>query len=179
MKLFSMRSLGLVGAAALLSSALVARAGDAPKTGAAPPEIKAEGFLNAEKGAVTLADLKGKVVVVEFWATWCPPCRKSIPHLVELHKQKAKDGLVIVGLTNEAKDKVEPFAKKMEMSYIVGYGSQSGEAYGVEGIPTAFVVGADGKIAWSGHPMEPAFEEAVNAALAAAGKGSKDSSKKS
>src|SRR5688572_15872637 len=86
------------------------------------PEIKADGWLNSEKG-VKLADLRGKPVVVEFWATWCPPCRKSIPHLAELYKKHKDAGLVIVGLTDEPKDKVEDFTKKIEMPYVVGYGS--------------------------------------------------------
>ncbi|MBI3039861.1 TlpA family protein disulfide reductase, partial [bacterium] len=53
--------------------------------GKAPPEIKAEEWINSEP--LSLASLTGKIVVVEFWATWCPPCRQSIPHLIELSKQ--------------------------------------------------------------------------------------------
>ena len=89
------------------------------------PEIKADGWLNSK--GVTLKDLKGKVAVVEFWATWCPPCRKSIPHLAELHKKHKGDGLVIIGLSDEPKDKVEEFSKKIDMPYVVGYGSSSGD----------------------------------------------------
>ena len=163
------RAAAIFGAAALLSATLVASAGDAPKVGDAPPEIQAQGWINSEKG-VTLASSKGSVVVVEFWATWCGPCRKSIPHLIELYKNKSKDGLVIVGLTNEAQDKVEPFAKKMEMPYVVGYGSTRGKEYGVSGIPTAFVIGADGKVVWTGHPMDEGFVKAVEEAMAAAKK---------
>jgi cytochrome c biogenesis protein CcmG/thiol:disulfide interchange protein DsbE len=141
--------------------AMGARAGGEKNlVGETPPEIKADGWLNAEK-PVSLADLKGKVVVVEFWATWCPPCRRSIPHLIQLHEKYAKDGVVIVGLTDEPKDKVEPFAKKMNMTYIVGYGSPTGDAYGVEGIPTAFVIGPEGKVVWSGHPMDENFEKTL------------------
>jgi thiol-disulfide isomerase/thioredoxin len=154
---------------AALAAALVgARAfgGGGPALGAAPPEIKAEGWLNADGGKpVALADLHGKVVVVEFWATWCPPCRKSIPHLQALYEKHKADGLVIIGLSDEPKDKVEPFAKKMNMGYVVGFGSNTGEAYGVEGIPTAFVIGADGKLVWSGHPMDDKFEKTLEQLL--------------
>src|SRR4051794_7325019 len=89
---------------------------------------KADGRVNSEKG-VTLKTLRGKPVVVEFWATWCGPCRKTIPHLAELHKKYKDSGLVIVGLTDEPKDKVEEFTKKIEMPYVVGYGSNTSDDY--------------------------------------------------
>ncbi len=153
-------------AALVVAFGLVARAAG-PTVGTAAPEVKAQGWLNGE--GTTLAKLKGdKVAVVEFWATWCPPCRKSIPHLIELHAAKAKDGLVIVALSNEPKDKVEPFVEKMKMNYLVGYGSDTGEAYEVTGIPHAFVVGRDGKIAWAGNPLSTAaLDKAVDDALKA------------
>ncbi len=162
------RLTAVVVAAGLLGLLGVAACADGPEAGKAPPEIKAEGWLNAE-GPVTLEKLKGKVVVVEFWATWCPPCRKSIPHLAELHEKRGKDGLVIVGLSDESKDTVEAFAKKTPMPYIVGYGSPTGDAYGVTGIPTAFLIGTDGVLLWSGHPMDPEFDAAIDKALSAAG----------
>lgn len=165
MKAISTRAVALLAAGLLLAVGIVSRAAEAPSVGAAPPEIDAKGWMNAEK-PLTLASLKGKVAVVEFWATWCPPCRKSIPHLVEIHKKRAAEGVVIIGLSDEAQDKVEPFIKKMNVPYVIGYGSKSGDAYGVEGIPTAFIVGADGKLAWSGHPMDEGFEKALDAAVA-------------
>ena len=120
-----------------------------------PKEINAKGWINGE--AVSLAKLKGKVVVVEFWATWCPPCRESIPHLVDLRKKIDASKLEIIGLTDEPLNKIEKFVKDMKMNYIVGYGSTSGEDYNVQGIPQAFVIAPDGKIAWEGHPMDPAM----------------------
>lgn len=165
----SIRIFAVAAVVALLALGLRAQAGGEKNfVGKEPPEIKAEGWINSEK-PVSLANLKGKVVVVEFWATWCPPCRASIPHLAGLHEKHAKEGLVIVGLSDEPKDKVEPFAKKLKMPYIVGFGSPTGEAYGVEGIPTAFLIGPDGKVVWSGHPMDEAFEKALEQVLAAAG----------
>ena len=133
----------------------LARAEDAKE----PKEINAKGWFNSE--GVTLQKLKGKVVVVEFWATWCPPCRASIPHLIALRDRLDKSKVEIVGLTDEPKSKIETFVRDMKMNYTVGYGSTSGQAYGVTGIPHAFVIGADGKIAWEGHPMDAAMAPLV------------------
>ncbi|HZE97690.1 MAG TPA: TlpA disulfide reductase family protein [Planctomycetota bacterium] len=135
----------------LALGAMLVQAQDGKK----PKEINAKGWLNSE--AVTLENLKGKVVIVEFWATWCPPCRASIPHLVSLRDKIDKSKLEIIGLTDEPLSKVEKFAKDMKMNYTVGYGSTSGEAYNVTGIPHAFVIGPDGLVKWDGHPMDEAM----------------------
>lgn len=119
------------------------------KTGPAP-EVSAGKWINAD--SFKLADNSDKIVVVEFWATWCPPCRKSIPHLKELHEKYSDKGLVIVSLSNEPVDTILEFNKKAGMTWIVGAESNSGQAYGVTGIPAAFIV-VDGNIVWNGHPM--------------------------
>lgn len=120
---------------------------------------------------------KDKVYLVEFWATWCGPCRATIPHLNELHKQFKDKGLVVIGQNVWEKDTalVEPFIKKMgdKMTYRVALDKVEGdkgamaetwmEAAGRNGIPAAFLVGKDGKIAWIGHPgqLKPATIEQV------------------
>ena len=103
---------------------------------------------------------KGKTYVVEFWATWCGPCRTSIPHLTEVQK-KHKDKLVIVGVSDEDADTVKPFVEKMgeKMDYVVAIdkneatGAAYMKAFGVGGIPHAFIVNPEGKLVWHGHPM--------------------------
>lgn len=112
---------------------------------------------------------KGKAYIVEFWATWCGPCRVSIPHLNELHTKFAKKGLIVIGQDVFERDesKVEPFIKQMgeKMTYRVAFDDKTTEekgamaktwmeAAGLNGIPSAFVVDKTGKIAWIGHPME-------------------------
>ncbi len=102
----------------------------------------------------------GKVYVVEFWATWCPPCRESIPHLTEL-ADKYADRVVFVGVSNEDVSTVEPFVadKGDEMDYHVAVDTNGNvvkgymSAFNQGGIPTAFVVNADGMVVWLGHPM--------------------------
>lgn len=100
-------------------------------------------------------EIKGKPQIVEFWATWCPPCRASIPHLNAINKKFKEKGLVVIGITDETKDKVEKFQKSLPMDYSVAVGGgKLQQAVGVNGIPHAFVVGKDGKVLWEGHPMK-------------------------
>ena len=147
----------------LLVLVVVAPAWAQGMVGRPAPEISAPYWLNTPP--LTLKGLAGKLVIVEFWATWCPPCRKSIPHLIELSKKYASQGVVFIGLTDEPRDGVEPFAKQMGMTYAVGGGTNVGAAYGVEGIPTAFLVDTAGKVVWEGHPMDPAFVQAIESQL--------------
>lgn len=124
------------------------------------------------KGTPVKGFAPGKVYVVEFWATWCGPCKTSIPHLTDLAKKYAgKVNFVGVSVwetdpkkpDNSYMAKVDKFVKDMgaKMDYNVAADDLSGtmaktwmEAAGQNGIPTAFVVNQQGKIAWIGHPMD-------------------------
>src|SRR6267142_4879134 len=112
---------------------------------------------------------KGKAYVVEFWATWCGPCRVSIPHLNETYNKYKDKGLVVIGQDCWEKDDelVAPFVEKMgeKMTYRVALDDKSSdgkgqmaktwmEAAGQNGIPSAFLVDTKGVIAWIGHPMQ-------------------------
>jgi thiol-disulfide isomerase/thioredoxin len=114
--------LKVVVAAAVLLAAKEAFPAGAPKPGDQAPEIKADDWLNTKP--LTLAKLRGKIVIVEFWATWCPPCRKSIPHLIKLHEKYKDKGVVLVSLTNEPIGRIKSFVEKQEMTYAVGAGSK-------------------------------------------------------
>ena len=100
-------------------------------------------------------DLKGKPAIVEFWATWCPPCRALVPHLNEINKKYQDKGLVVIGITNEDKDTVEKFRKATPMEYHIALDKKElGDKLGVVGIPHAFLVDKDGKIVWEGLAVE-------------------------
>jgi thiol-disulfide isomerase/thioredoxin len=106
-------------------------------------------------------ELAGKPVLVEFWATWCPPCRKSIPHLNQIYSKYKSQGLEIVGITDENQATVRKFQEQIPMDYNVAINAPESiyEQFGIQGIPTAFLVNKEGKIVWTGHPLELTEEE--------------------
>jgi len=156
-----------VAVIAVLSTALVVGRSPAADLGVGDPAPKLE-VKEFVKGDPVTKLAKDKTYVVEFWATWCGPCRASIPHLTELQK-KYKD-ITFIGVSVwEADPKaVKPFVAEMgdKMAYRVavdevpagGKGNEGKmaqgwmQAAGQNGIPTAFIV-QEGKIAWIGHPM--------------------------
>jgi thiol-disulfide isomerase/thioredoxin len=126
----------------------------------------------------------GQVYVVEFWATWCPPCRASMPHLSELQAEYGKK-VIFIGVSDEDKETVTGFfgqespvagedeaAKTWDevINYTIALDAADGtgkaymQASGQSGIPTAFIVGKDGKIEWIGHPMQ--IDEPIAAVVA-------------
>jgi len=106
-------------------------------------------LTSTEGKTIKLSDYKGKAVIVDFWATWCPPCRKGIPDLIELQKE-FKNNLVVIGISldQDTKSDVVPFIKKYGINYPVVYGTnQVIMEYGsINAIPTSFVINKEGKI---------------------------------
>jgi peroxiredoxin len=96
-----------------------------------------------------LKGLQGKVVLVNFWATWCPPCRKEMPDLDSLHKQFKKKGLVILAISDEDASKVKPFIAEKGVSYTVllDPGRRVNTLFNVMGIPKTFIYDRSGKLA--------------------------------
>jgi len=112
-------------------------------------------------------DLNGRVYVLEFWATWCPPCRQSIPHMIELtNKHKGTVSFIAIS-TDSSSEPVRKMVQDMDINYYVGMDNGLSQKYSITGVPSAFVIGRDGRIAWKGHPMEPGFEPAIVSALKA------------
>ncbi len=99
---------------------------------------------------VRSSDFKGKVVILDFWATWCPPCRAEIPGFVELQKQYGKDDVVVIGISldDTKASVVRKFTDKLAVNYRVVLGDQdTTRAFGgIDAIPTTFIIDREGRI---------------------------------
>jgi peroxiredoxin len=96
----------------------------------------------------TLKDLRGSVVLVNFWATWCPPCRKEMPDLEALYRRFGQKGLVVLAISDEETGKVQPYIAEHPASYpiLLDPGRKVNELFHVEGIPKSFVYNREGKL---------------------------------
>ena len=135
------------------------------------PEAPPISLTDIEGKRLDLADYKGKVVVLDFWATWCGPCRAEIPGFTELQSKYASQGFSMIGISmDDEPGPVVEFYKEFRMNYPVAVGNQRiGELYGgILGLPTTFLIGRDGRI-YAKHTggVNPALiEEEVQQLLA-------------
>ena len=130
---------------------------DDPQFGAAMAELEADDarlrqpdftLTDLDGKSWTLSELRGKVVLVNFWATWCPPCRKEMPDLEALHGRFSANDLVILGISDEKAETVKAFLAQKNYTYTIALdpGRKVSEQFGVEGIPKTFVFDRDGNL---------------------------------
>jgi peroxiredoxin len=116
---------------------------------------------------VKLSDFRGKVVILDFWATWCPPCRMEVPHFISLYNDYKAHGLEIVGVSLDQNgiQAVVPFVEQKGINYVSLIGNaQIARLYGgIRNIPTAFVIDRNGRIASKhvGYKGREAFESDI------------------
>ncbi len=145
-----------------------APAGEAGTLGSAAPAFS---LPDLDGKTVSLADFKGKVIILDFWATWCPPCRAEVPDFVRLQSKYRDKGLAVVGLSMDAggvKD-VRPFAEEFNVNYTMLIAKdETANAYGgIVGIPTTFVLDRQGRIVkkFVGKTEMKNFEETIQPLL--------------
>jgi thiol-disulfide isomerase/thioredoxin len=140
-----------------------------PRKGSMAPDFALKSLPDGK--TLQLSSLKGKAVLVNFWATWCEPCKAEIPWLIELQKKYGPQGLQIVGVTKEDSDEktIANFAQKMGMNYpiLVGTTKVLDSYGGIDGLPTSFFIDRSGKVVAEvvGTRSESILEDAIKSSL--------------
>jgi len=175
-------ALGITASLLLLSPAIASASSNA-ELGSPAPALSIAQWIKGQP-----VDLKAgrgtNIYVVEFWATWCPPCRTTIPNLTVLQRKFKDRGVTVIGISDEDAATVKPFVDSMgtNMNYTVALddGQKTSAAYmgafGISTIPHAFIVDQAGKIVWQGNPMA-GLEQTLEQILA--GKYDMDATRKS
>ncbi len=129
--------------------------------------------LSGPKAPVSLSKLQGKLVYVDFWASWCGPCKQSFPWMNEMQTKYGPKGLQIIGVNVDAKSAdADKFLAEVPASFLVGYDAagDSPKRYQIKGMPSSVLIGPDGKVIRVHAGFRPderkALEDAIVAALA-------------
>ena len=138
-----------------------------PKVGEPAPEIALEKVVSPPSGAIpTLAGLRGKVVVLEFWGVWCGHCIENIPHLNSLADKFGPRGVEFISISDDREKVVRAFLENTKIHGTVALDVDSSviKQYGINGFPTTFIIGRDGKVLAETHPAlidENTMEDAL------------------
>ena len=135
-----------------------------PEVGNSAPELKLETITEAKP--VKLSDYAGKVVVLDFWATWCGPCMEALPKLAKIQGEYG-DKIQILAISSEEKGLLQKFmaTNRLPLKFVRDPFTLTTEKFGVTAYPTTFVIGKDGKIVWKSMGMdEPGLVTAIDQA---------------
>lgn len=152
-----MKKIGLIFSVWLLTSFAMQAQAYTNLVGQKTPELIIEKWISPAP------ELQGKFIIIDFWATWCPPCRVSIPHMNALAAKYA-DHAVVIGLSKEAEATVRAF-KGMEYYSAIDTKGRLQIAVGVRGIPNVIIIDPEGMVRWQGHPANLS-EEIIDALIA-------------
>jgi peroxiredoxin len=125
------------------------------------------------KAVVKLADFRGKVVFLNFWATWCPPCREEMPAMERLYQRYRANGLAVIAISVDSEAvTVPPFVKQNKLTFAIGHDPKMAlaERYGVRALPSSFLIDRKGNLAalaigprdWDTKPAHGAIESLLN-----------------
>lgn len=129
------------------------------------PELHLEGIYNCKDKSLQLESLKGNIVVLDFWATWCSPCVAAFPENNELYAKFKDKNVTFIAITDDSKEKLENFLKKVKIDFCVGRDDDKQEFrnYNVTGRPTMFIINRDGNLVYRGiHVSEETLLEVIN-----------------
>ena len=122
--------------------------------------IKVDKWINVEN--FSLSSNSDKIIILEFWASWCDPCMSFIPHIRAWHDEYKDKGVVFISLTAEKDyEMIKQFCSENRMNWAIGTGYESVKRY-CKGYPQAFVI-VNGKIKWQGHPIGPLIDDMYKA----------------
>ncbi|MBU6402153.1 MAG: TlpA family protein disulfide reductase [Verrucomicrobia bacterium] len=161
-----------ISAAALtgLVIASTTKNSERPDRGSPPTQAPPWEMRDVEGKLLKSPDLKGKVVILDFWATWCGPCRLEIPDLVKLHKQYRSQGLVVIGASlDDGSAVVKSFMKQFNIGYPVAMADEKIQRAfgGIEAIPTTYIIDREGGIVHKhvGYTDRAQFEREIRPLL--------------
>jgi thiol-disulfide isomerase/thioredoxin len=134
------------------------------KVGTKAPELTLEGIYNRENSKIpTIESLKGKIVILDFWATWCTPCVAAFPENNKLSTEYKNKNVQFIAITDDPKEKLENFLGKMKIDFWVGRDDDKNDFknYKVNGRPQMYIINKEGTIVYQGNKVTPEIIEEV------------------